>query len=188
MAEAYSYLVLSPIPEPHRSSIEKIMDEISGYAGRAPLYTHIIPHITFHRPFEGVSEEKICASVERAASEAHKATFTLGNPLPFGKHYVVLPVHVSLGLASLWVLVNRHLADLPAYKRGQYDFENTLHVTLAEKTAPVFDVLWKKVRNISIPEMKIRVDTLAVYRKPIAARDAEWKECASYSIQEGRTV
>jgi hypothetical protein len=98
----------------------------------------------------------------------------------FGKEYIVMPVHATRSIATLWVGINQLLSSLPEYVHGKFDDDNTLHITVAEDFSDVFDEVWSKIKTIPIDEMNIPVQKLEIHRKLISG--GTWEKCAEYDI------
>ena len=165
MENPYKYVVLLPISEPGVSYLKSLMDRIATFTKLPPPHTRIIPHVTLHRPLAGVDEKAMIRLTRRIDLKVRPEKVTVGGLSPFGKQYIVLPVNVSLGLAYTWVRLYENLAKLPQYKEGEFDRDNILHVTVAEKTSAVFNVAWPEVRTISVPEMQLKVKGIELYRQ-----------------------
>ncbi|MEK7646995.1 MAG: hypothetical protein AAB378_01300 [Patescibacteria group bacterium] len=180
MSDSCKYIVIFPVPEPVLSELNGFMDKIAEHTHILPPYKKMIPHVTFHRPIVGISEFKLKNLVESMALQMRQTRMTTCGFFPFGKQYIVLPIQATRGLATLWVGVNDLLARLPEYEHGEYDWDNTLHITVAEKTSVVFDEVWPKIKLIDIPTFTISVDRVDVWGKPLVG--GFWKKIAYYSI------
>ncbi len=176
----YKYLILFPIPEPFNTKLRLLMDSISERTAVPPPYKKLPPHITFHRPIEGVEESTIKNLVESMTLQIHQTRITVNELFPFGKEFVVLPVHATRRLATLWVGINNLLSMLPEYEHGEFDHDNTLHITVAEKTSAIFDTVWKDIKQIAMEPMTIPVEAIEIHRKLIPI--GSWEKIAEYTI------
>lgn len=173
------YLILFPIPDPYKTRICQTMDEIALHTKIVPPYEKLLPHITFHRPITGIDERVIQNLVLSMSLQAKKTRITVSSMYAFGRHYMVLPVHATHAIANLWVGIHKLLSSLPAYEHSEFDHDNTLHITLAEKTSNIFDEVWPKVRAIPFTEMTIPVEHIELYRK---FEGGIWEKVTSYEL------
>ncbi len=176
----HKYLVLFPIPNPFARRICRLMDDVAAITGLQPPYHKLLPHVTLHRILMGVDERVLKNLVASATLQVRQTTVTLHSLLPFGKRYVVLPVHLTRSAASLWVCINDLLSRLPEYEHSEYDADNTLHITVAAKTTPVFDHAWPLIQKIPVEPMTIPLRTIALYRKPAAG--GRWEAVETFSL------
>lgn len=182
----HKYLVLFPIPTPFRERIEEIMDALAWHSGIAPPHRKLCPHVTFHRPIVGIDEKTLVELVTSMVLQSKRTRITVSHLFPFGKHYIVLPVHATLSTALLWSGITSLLERIPEYEHGPYDRDNTLHITLAEKLTPVFDKVWPAVRNLSIEEMHIPLEKVELHRKP--TEGGVWEPLFEFPIPPERTA
>lgn len=180
----YKFLVLFPIPEPHCSVLCRFMDEVAEHTKLPPPYIKIPPHITFHRPIAGIEQGALEDIVTSSSLQIKQTRITVSSLFPFGKQYMVLPVHATLGLVSLWVGLNNFLSRLPEYVHSEFDVDNTLHITIAGKTSAVFDDVWPAVNKLSVPNLTIPVKKIELHRKLIDRDDKLWERVASFSIPQ----
>lgn len=180
MSESYKYVVIFPAPESAMLELHLLMDKIAEHTHISPPYKKMISHVTLHRPITGISEFKLKNLVESMALQMRQTRMTTCGFFPFGKQYIVLPIQTTRGLAALWVGLNDLLARLPEYEHGEYDWDNTLHITVAEKTSAIFDEAWPKIKLIDIPTFTMLVDRVDLWRKPFAG--GFWEKIASFSI------
>jgi len=178
----YKYLILFPIPEPFNTELCVLMDEISTYTALPSPYKKLPPHVTFHRPLEGIDENLIKNLAQSMVLQIRQTRMTVSHLFPFGKQFIVLPVHATRRLATLWVGINTLLSSLPEYEHGEFDHDNTLHITIAEKTTVIFDSIWKKIEQITINSMTIPVEKIEIYRKPVL--DGVWERILELTIPE----
>ena len=145
------YMLSFPIEEePYCGIICSLMDKISVLTGRPPLYEKLYPHITFHRPISGIDESVIKKITEGSIlTHLRQTRISISSIHHFGKQYIVLPVNATRAIADFWVNLSSLLSQIPEYEHGLYDYDNTLHITLAEKTHEIFDSIWGEVRTIS---------------------------------------
>lgn len=176
----YKYLVSFVIPEPFNTELCVLMDQVSRHTKLPSPYKKLSPHVTFHRPIEEIDEAVIKNLVQSMTLQMHRTRITVSHLFPFGKQYIVLPVHATRRLAKLWVGINDLLSQLPEYEHGEFDHDNTLHITIAENTSRVFDDVWEDIRAISIKPMTISVEKIAVMRKSVT--DGSWEELVRYDI------
>ncbi len=177
----YKYIIIFPIDEePYFSQICMLMDHVTKDTGIPPLYNKMVPHITFHRPIVGIDEEKIKNITKGSTLQTKQTRVTVSNIHNFGKNYIVLPVHATKTVANLWISINSILSQLPEYEHDIYDGDNTLHITLAEKTSKVFDSCWKNIKEISFEEMDIPVKKISILKKAINGGD--WETVEEYDI------
>ena len=157
------------------------MDEISKKTGLPVLYQKMCPHVTFHRPIVGINESTIKNITEGTIlTHLRQTRISISNIHHFGKQYIVLPVHATKTLADFWVNLNSLLSQIPEYEHGAFDNDNTLHITVAEKTYDVFDTVWKDIRMISFEEMEIPLKKIGIYKKPI--NNGIWQMVEEYEI------
>lgn len=176
------YLVLFPLPKPYVDTVRVFMDRIAVHTKLPPPYLSLPPHVTFHRPIVGIREEEIRHAVATATHRTHRTHMTVGSLFPFGKHYLVMPVHATRALSSFWVGLNNIFMYTPEYECGAYDDENTLHITVAKKTSDVFDDAWPNIARIPVPIMTVPVAQVALYQKSI--HDGTWRVLETFSISE----
>ncbi len=184
MTPVYKYLILFPIPEPESSDLRALMDEVAECTKLQPPYKNIPPHITFHRPISEIDLDSLLNIVRSSALQIKKTRITVSSFFPFGKQYVVLPVHATLSLASLWVELNNLLSRLPQYVHGEFDMDNTLHITVARKISGIFHNVWPQIRQIPIPDFTIPLTHLELYRKGIGSEHVVWEKVGSFPIPD----
>jgi len=175
------YLVLFPIPEPHRRWLMDLMDEISRLTGMAPPYEKIVPHVTLHKPLTGIDERVAIDLTRSAALQVRQTRVNVAGFSAFGHHYIVLPVHATRAVAHLWVSLGELFSKLPEYVHGPYDLDNTLHITVAEKVGGVFEGAWPLVRAIPYEPVEIPVSTIELYSKPLER--GRWEMVESYPLR-----
>jgi 2'-5' RNA ligase len=173
------YFILFPVPEPWLTKICGLIDKVVIHTGGGPLYEKLIPHMTFHRPVTGIDEEVMKNLVHSIALQMHQTTISVDYISSFGKEYIVLPVQATMGAASIRVGIHNILSKVPEYGHDPYDAQNTLHITLAEHTTPIFDAVWPKVLELPIESMSIPVEVISLYGKP---EGGKWIEIVSYPI------
>ncbi len=176
----YKYLVLFPIPDPFGGQLCKLQDEVAALTHISPPYFNLEPHVTFHRPLSGIGENVLKNLIRSATLQMRQTRITLHALYSFGKHYIVLPVQATRDVAALWVEINHLLARLPEYEHGQYDGDNTLHISIAAKTILVFDQTWPAIRKIQVEPMTIPLRTIALYRKLVEG--GPWETVETFSI------
>ncbi|MCX6787619.1 MAG: 2'-5' RNA ligase family protein [Candidatus Kaiserbacteria bacterium] len=176
-----TYLILFLIPNPFCIRLCRLMDGITSITGLTPPYRNLPPHVTFHRPLTGIVDETVLKELLRdTVARMRQTRITLHGLSTFEKQFVILPVQATRGAATLWVEIAKVLSQLPEYKPGEYDNDNTLHVTVAEKTSRIFDQVWPKIRNIETEIMHIPLQRIALYRKPFEG--GVWKQIATFPI------
>lgn len=180
----YKYLILFPIPEPHSSDLRAFMDEIAELTKLPPPYKEIPPHITFHRPVREIDPEILRYLIRSSSLQIRKTRITVSGLFPFGKQYLVLPVHATLGLASFWVELNNLLSRLPRYVHGEFDTDNTLHITVARKVSDVFHNIWPKVCHIPVPRITAPVTHIELHRKELGGQYGVWEKIDSFMIPD----
>ena len=178
----YKYLIVFPIPEPFNAEICLLMDKVSKYTKIPPPYKKLGPHITFHRPIEEVDEETIKNLTKSMVLQIKQTRVSVSSFFPFGKQYVVLLAHATIRLATLWAGITKLVSCLPQYVHGEFDYDNTLHITIAEKTSGVFDSVWPKIKTLSIEPMTIPVERIVLYKKPTDG--GVWEKVEEYTIPE----
>ncbi len=176
----YKYLIPFPVPDPFKGRICELQDAVATITNISPPYWRLAPHVTFHRPLTGISENVLKNIVGSAVLQMRQTRITLHALYPFGKHYIVLPVQATRAVASLWVEINNLLRRLPEYEHGEYDDDNTLHVTIAEKTTPVFDRAWPAVRKIPFEPITVPLRSVALWRK--SAEGGAWETVEAFNI------
>ncbi len=174
----YKYLVLFAVPNPHLGELEELARKMAEKTGLPP--PSLGPHVTFHRPIKNIAEEKILDLTESMVLQVKRTRVTVSHLFPFGKQFIVLPVHATRVVADLWTGITNLLLRLPEYEHGPYDDDNTLHITVAEKTHRVFDRIWPEVQNMFRQEMNIPMETIEVHRKP--QEGGKWERIALFQI------
>lgn len=179
----YKYIIAFPIDEePYLKTLRDLIDKVAKETGLPPIYEKMVPHITFHRPIENIDEEKIKNITKGAVLHIKQTRITVSSIYNFGKNYIVLPVHSTKTVASLWININSILSQLPEYEHDKYDGDNTLHISIAEKTSEVFDKCWKNIKNIEFEEMNIPVKKISIFRKNLSG--GAWEILDEYEIPE----
>lgn len=178
----YKYLIHFPIPEPYRSQIIAYMDHIEHLTGVPAPYHKLPPHMTFHRPIEGVSEERILSLTQSMVLQIPQTRIVTYSFFPFGKRYIVLPAHATRGVASLWVGITNLLSMLPEYKHGPYDSDNTLHITVADHMSEHFDRVWPLLQKEPQEIMEIPVQTVEVWKKGLDHDGEQWQKVIEYEL------
>lgn len=178
----YKYILIFPIDEdPYLGTIRELMDKISIKTGLPPLYKKMCPHVTFHRPLVGINESVIRNITEGTIlTHLRQTRISISNIHHFGKQYIVLPVHATKTLADFWVNLNSLLSQIPEYEHGAFDSDNTLHITVAEKTHNVFDFVWGEIRVFPFEEMDIPLKKIRICRKPVDG--GVWDTVKEYQI------
>lgn len=176
------YLILFPVPEPESSRLISLMDKVASHTRLPAPHTKLPPHVTFHPPVVGIDERVILDLTRSVALQSRQTRMTVSHIDRFGKHFMVLPVHATLSLASFWVGLTQILAQRPEYQHGEFDHDNTLHITIAEKTSDMFDIAWPLVKNLFDEEMNIPVCSVALYRKPIEG--GGWEKLEELAIPQ----
>jgi len=178
----YKYIIIFPVDEePFYGEMREIMDRVATISKLPPPYLKIIPHITFHRPIVGVDEEVIKNIVMGVTLHIRQTRITVNHLYHFGKQYIVLPVQTTRIIANFWVSVNHLLSELSEYEHGEYDQDNTLHITVAEKTSAIFDEIWPLVKNYVDEEITIPVTKIEIHRKLLEG-GSSWEKIAEYQI------
>lgn len=177
----YKYIILAPIPKPDRSKIVELIDKIAEFT-KIQQHMQLKPHITLHRPL-ALSEDKIIEAVEGFLSTTNKITVVLGGLSSFGSNYIILPVHTTLELASLWVNLYQRLYSYPEYVTEVFDKENSLHVTLASKVSRVSIETLVKISEIKISSFVIQIEAIEILRKDITRENSRWEKIRKYSLQ-----
>ncbi len=176
------YLISFPIPDPFCGQLCLEMEKVASITGIPPPFWQLEPHMTFHRPLLGIDEGLVKNLVTSATLQMRQTRITLSGLFPFGEHFIVRPVQATRSVAALWVEINNLLSRLPEYEHGEYDGDNTLHVTIAQKTSAVFDRSWPEIRKIEVKPMTIPLRSIALYRKPAAG--GRWESIASFPIPQ----
>ncbi len=177
----YKYLILFPIPNPYKDKIIALMDHIESLTGIPAPHKKIIPHMTFHSPIKELSAERILSLTESMVLQISQTRIVTNNLFAFGKQYIVLPAHATRGVASLWVGINDLLTRLPHYEHGPYDYENTLHITIANHMFADFDWLWPKLQNEPTEVMEIPVQIVEVWKKGLE-EGQQWQKIKDYEL------
>lgn len=159
------HLIMFPIPHPYRKELCRLMDRVASETGIPAPHMKLPPHVTFHRPLEGISETTLQKLITSTTLRMRQTRITVNSLFPFGKHYIVLPVQATRSVAALWVGINNLLSRLPEYEHGEYDDDNTLHITVAAKTSAVFDTAWPTIQKIHVKPMVIPLRTIVLCRK-----------------------
>ncbi len=177
----YEYLVLFPIPEPYKSEIEELMRKVEEYTLLPAPSKKLCPHVTFYRNFEYVKVTHVIHRVQKAVLQSRKTRVTVDHISSFNRQYIVLPVHTTLSNAFLWTGINELLGMNPAspkYMETYYD--NTLHITIAEKTSKVFDRAWPLIKQLEVKRMDIPLEKIALYKR--SDEGGEWKMIAEFPL------
>lgn len=173
------YLILFPAPKPYAGKLMDLMDTVALRTGLPTPHKKLPPHVTFHRPITGIAEEVILDLTKSVALRSRQTRVTVSHLFNFGKQYIVLPVHATRSVASFWVAITEVLAMRPEYRHGEFDHDNTLHITIAEKVAPVFDRTWPTVRNMFHEEMNIPMQSVELFRK---CSGSNWEKIENFPI------
>jgi 2'-5' RNA ligase len=176
----YKYLILFPIPEPFNATLCALQDRISEYTTLQPPYRKLPPHITFHRPIDEIAEVIIKDLTRSMVLQLRQTRVTVSHLFPFGKEFIVLPIHSTARLATFWVGIINLLKGLPEYKHGPFEHDNTLHITLADQTSSVFNQTWNNISQIPIETMHIPVQKIELHRKPITG--GFWERIEEFDI------
>lgn len=172
------FVVIFPIPEPYHAQLILLMDRVAAITGLPPPHHNLPPHVTFHRPLEGLDKDDVYSRVRSAILKIRQTRITVHSLYPFGKHYIVLPVHATLTTSILWVSIAELLGILPEYRHEKYDGDNTLHISVATKTTDVFDHAWPRIARIPMESMTIPLTALSIYRKGLGGGWAPWQSFA----------
>ncbi|MBU6388626.1 hypothetical protein KGQ72_02010 [Patescibacteria group bacterium] len=137
--------------------------------------------MTFHRPLTGIDEGVLTNLIRGATLQMKQTRITVSGLHPFGKQYIILPVHATRDTAALWVGINDILSRLPEYEHGKYDGDNTLHITVAEKTSAVFDRSWPAIQEkVKVEPMTIPLTRVALCRK--LEKEGRWELVEQFPI------
>lgn len=179
---AYKYMVLFPIRGTDGERILSLMDQVAELTGIVPPHYKLLPHVTFHRPIEGI-DEQVLINLVRGMTLVVRQTRVRYNSLDaFGKHFVVLPVHGTRLLNTLWVGINSLLSKLPEYQHGPFDDDNTLHITVGAGLSDIFDDAWPRIRQIDIEGHTIPLDLVELHRKPVEG--GRWELVEAFQIPQ----
>jgi 2'-5' RNA ligase len=177
----YKYLIVVRVPEPANKIIRSLMDKVSGYTGTDPLYKKLFVHITLHKPLYGIEEEKLKNIISSVVQKMERATVGLASFHPFGRQYIVLPVIANTGFMIAFIELVKLIMPLRDYEHGEYDFNNTLHITIAEKISPIFSRIWPHIHKMPYRALEFELTTLALLRKPIH-HDGLWEVVQEFII------
>ena len=155
------------IPRDENCIVQQLMCEVWEHTNiEAPYIRDMLPHVTLHRPVVGIDEEKMRNLARSCALRVDRnIRVTVSDLSHFGKEYIVLRINTTQSLASLWVNLNDVLSKLAEYEHGEFDGDNTLHITIAKNTTEVFDKVWPKIQEITVPKIIIPVTLIELYRK-----------------------
>lgn len=160
------FIIIFPLPDHYDHKIRSHMDMLAQETHEHPLYLKMIPHISLHRPLVNISFEKVKNLTESIALKLHKGRIRIGGVDHFGKEYIVVPVHATRTIASLWSTVHETFSQLPEYEHGPFDHDNTLHITLAENFSHFYDQYWEKIKaSCGVDAEDVEIDRIAVYGK-----------------------
>lgn len=178
------YIIALSFSDEYDKKLRILMDNVSLITNTPPLYNHMIPHVTLHRPLSGINYEKIINLAQSIALRLHKSRIRVGGIEHFGKKYIVLPVHATYTIASLWSGIHELLSQVPEYEHGPFDHDNTLHITLAKDTEEIFDQSWNTLREKCFTEsFDIPVDRVSVYGK---LSSGDWGVVQHISLPENK--
>lgn len=167
MNEKYKkYIIAFSFEKVYDTKLREFMDTVARITNMDALYHHMVPHITLHRPLVGIEYTKVSNLATSIALRLHKSRIRIGGIEHFGKKYIVLPVHATYVIASLWSGIHDLLSQVPEYEHGPFDHDNTLHITLAKDTEQVFDAVWDTIRQkVVFDSFDIPIGAVAIYGK-----------------------
>lgn len=180
--EMEQFLVTIPIRDPASAQICGLAQKLWEEAHVKPDYLNFLPHMTLHRPLSGINERDLKNAVASAVTRMKQTKITLHAFYPFGRQYIVLPAHATLGTALLLVEMNRAVTEIPGYQHSVYDFDNTLHVTIVENMTPQeHERAWQAISVMKFkPMIEVPARTIAVFRKP--NEGSKWQNIDSFVI------
>jgi 2'-5' RNA ligase len=132
MEKYKKYIIVFLLPDWYQEQAKKSADIIAQETDTRPIYEKMIFHISIHRPITGISLEKAKNLVCSVALRTHKSRLRIGGLDYFGEKYIVVPVIATKTAAGIWVGVHDELSKVSEYEHGEFDHDNTLHVTLFE--------------------------------------------------------
>ncbi len=175
------YIVLFPIEGEPGKLIRAIADKISEQTKLSSPFNKLPPHVTFHRPISEIDEQKVIDFAKSTALQIHQTRIRIIGLDHFGKEYIVMPAIATLTLSMFWTGVQTLLSRVPEYKHGEFDHDNTLHITVGENLSEVFDYVWEDIRlNVRIQPIDIMVKKISVYGKVDGSM--MWKEIVSFPL------
>lgn len=176
------HLIVFPIGNSHRGRLRKLMDDAAKVTGIAPPYLRLPPHVSVCSPLSGINERALVQAISEEVAQARQTRMTIaGSLFPFGKHYIVCPVHTTLAAASLWSGILARVSRLSGYEADEHEGDNTLHATIAARTSEVFDAVWPTLEKVYIRPMTIPLKYVVLYRK-LEAVSQNWKRITTFSI------
>lgn len=179
--EQMEYSILFRIPYPYSTKIRRLMAKIATVTGIPPPH-RLPPHITFHKPITRINESVLKNLVKSVVLRTNQTRVVIHGLSTFGTQYIVLPVFATRSAVALWVGIDAILSRLPEYEHGKFDHDNTLHITVAERTSHVFNRAWPEIKKIECETMTIPLQHICLYRKPLAG--GSWDHVASYHLPE----
>lgn len=184
----HKYLIVIPVPNPQRAIAHFVMGKVSLVTGLPAPYTRLVPHITLHRPFASDERSKIEDIIRACTKKSSRMPITTGRFFPFEKddtarRTIVLPIHPTIPLASLWVNLHDHLARLPGYQREPSDEKNSLHITVATVRDEMYDTVWDHIISLEFFSIGMTLDEVALYQQPVNnSENKKWEKIATFPL------
>ena len=159
------YLIACPVYGPPLVDLKRNMSFLASSIGRDPIYHSMEPHLTLHRPVTNLSLDQLKEVVVKLASEMNPIEVRTGRSQLFGSELLVLSIQgLNLRLANLWVHLHDQIFELTG-ERGEYDGENTLHITLLNKLSKLEEETREFLVDVVISPIVIPLDRIAIYER-----------------------
>lgn len=178
------YIIAFLLPHEYDQRIRVLMEEIARISDTEPLYNHMVPHITLHRPIAGISYEKILNLAKSVVLRLRASRIRISGVDCFGEKYIVLPVQLTQTTAAMWVGVHDLLSQVPEYGHGDFDHDNTLHITLAKDLKSKFSETWENIilQKQFTESFDIPITHIGIYGKNQTTGD--WELVESLELPE----
>ena len=177
----FKHIVLFPLRDELGERILNYMDQVAAYTRLDPPHRKLLPHVTFHRPIEGINESRLVNLVAGMATMTHVTRMRYAGLDSFGMNYIVLPIQATQAVAALWAAITTLLSTFPEYEHGPYDHDNTLQISLAGGTHKVFSRAWPHISRMHVEPRDIVVDCLEIHRKPVEG--GAWEFLQRFDLQ-----
>lgn len=183
----HKYIAIAPIGDPMADIILAYSDHAEVTLGRSrPHRSFEKPYATFHPPVRCVKPDRFLGAVEGPTKTASVSRMRFTGIDIYGRgdvRFVTLPFTVPLGPSGLWWELSRNVMVQAEFLHGEYDYDNTLHTTLAKDlTAEQARLAWPTLRRIAIEPADVVIDRIEVHRKPDSP-GGSWERIATFPLQ-----
>lgn len=186
MTTEFKYIAIAPINDEMADVIRMYAAHVEAVLCRtSPPATFEKPYVTFHPPIRTTNLIRLLGAVEGPTRTATVSRMRFIGLDLFGRadhRFVTLPLTVPLGASGLWWELNRNIMIHKDFVHGAYDYDNTLHTTLAKD---IDEVVARRaqsfLRKIYIEPADIVIDCIEVHRKPVTA-GGTWELVERYPL------